>query len=492
MRTHLEIAILRELLHSVKDENCRTPSADRASSGRFARSKGFSLDKNLFGNYSEVTITVNVANGRVIEKKIRENRMSIEEQVLQVARLTREASRQAAVLPIPVKERILTGVARRLREHRAFLQEENRKDLEAARGKGLSAAMLDRLTLSDKVIDQTADGIDEIAAFPDPVGEVVRMWTRPNGMRVGRVRIPLGVIGIIYESRPNVTADAGALCLKAGNAVILRGGSEAFHSNVAIVGLFKEALREEGAAEDIVNLLPTTEREAILHMLKLEELIDLVIPRGGEELIRFVAENSRIPVVKHYKGVCHLYVDSAADLEMAVKLTLNSKVQRPGVCNALETLLVHRDIADKFLPVAAERLIAEGVELRGCERSRSLVPSMKPATEGDWYAEYLDLILAVRVVDDLEQAVDHISRYGSQHTESIVTRDYETAQRFLKEVNSSSVIVNAATRMSDGYVYGLGAEIGISTSKIHAYGPMGVEDLTTTKFIVLGDGQIRE
>jgi len=320
----------------------------------------------------------------------------------------------------------------------------------------------------------------------------VRMWTRPNGMRVGRMRIPLGVIGIIYESRPNVTADAAALCIKAGNAVILRGGSEAAHSNQAIVEIFKEVLRENSVNPDVVNLLPTMDREAILFMLQLEDLIDLIIPRGGEELIRFVSQNSRIPVIKHYKGVCHLYVDADADLEMAVKLTFNSKVQRPGVCNALETLLVHRDVAEDFLPAVTEKLAEAGVELRGCERSLDVVRSMNPATEEDWYAEYLDLILAVKVVDDIDAAMSHIAKYGSLHTESIVTKSYGAAQKFLREVNSSSVIVNASTRMSDGYVYGLGAEVGISTTKIHAYGPMGVEDLTTTKFIVLGDGQIRE
>ncbi len=418
--------------------------------------------------------------------------MSIEEEILAIAVRTREASRKAATLSMPAKEKILVDLAGRLRDNRASLQAENAKDLEAGKEKGLSSAMLDRLTLSDKVIDQTADGIEEIAAFPDPVGEIVRVWTRPNGMRVGKMRIPLGVIGMIYESRPNVTADAGALCLKAGNAVILRGGSEAINSNKAIVRLFKDALRENHADEDIVNLIPMTDRDAILHMLKLEDQIDLIIPRGGEALIRFTAENSRIPVIKHYKGVCHLYVDEAADLDMAAKLTVNSKVQRPGVCNSLETLLVHRDKAEAFLPLVAEQLAAEGVELRGCDESRRIVSSMKPATEEDWYAEYLDLILAVRVVESMDEAIDHIAKYGSLHTETIVTDDYAASQKFLKEVNSSTVIVNAATRMSDGYVFGLGAEIGISTTKIHSYGPMGVQDLTTTKFIVFGDGQIRE
>jgi glutamate-5-semialdehyde dehydrogenase len=391
-----------------------------------------------------------------------------------------------------LKEKILVQTAHKLRDHRPQIQDANRRDLEIGEKKGLSSAMMDRLTLSDKVIDQTAAGLEEIAAFPDPVGEIVRMWTRPNGMRVGRMRIPLGVIGIIYESRPNVTADAAALCIKAGNAVILRGGSEAAHSNQAIVEIFKEVLRENSVNPDVVNLLPTMDREAILFMLQLEDLIDLIIPRGGEELIRFVSQNSRIPVIKHYKGVCHLYVDADADLEMAVKLTFNSKVQRPGVCNALETLLVHRDVAEDFLPAVTEKLAEAGVELRGCERSLDVVRSMNPATEEDWYAEYLDLILAVKVVDDIDAAMSHIAKYGSLHTESIVTKSYGAAQKFLREVNSSSVIVNASTRMSDGYVYGLGAEVGISTTKIHAYGPMGVEDLTTTKFIVLGDGQIRE
>ena len=418
--------------------------------------------------------------------------MLLQEQVLNTVELTHSAARQAAILPMALKEKILVQTAHKLRDHRPQIQDANRRDLEIGEKKGLSSAMMDRLTLSDKVIDQTAAGLEEIAAFPDPVGEIVRMWTRPNGMRVGRMRIPLGVIGIIYESRPNVTADAAALCIKAGNAVILRGGSEAAHSNQAIVEIFKEVLRKNSVNPDVVNLLPSTDREAILFMLQLEDLIDLIIPRGGEELIRFVSQNSRIPVIKHYKGVCHLYVDADADLEMAVKLTFNSKVQRPGVCNALETLLVHRDVAEDFLPAVTEKLAEAGVELRGCERSLDVVRSMNPATEEDWYAEYLDLILAVKVVDDIDAAMSHIAKYGSLHTESIVTKSYGAAQKFLREVNSSSVIVNASTRMSDGYVYGLGAEVGISTTKIHAYGPMGVEDLTTTKFIVLGDGQIRE
>jgi len=418
--------------------------------------------------------------------------MSLEEKVLITVSATHQAARQAANLPTLVKEKILNAVADKLRANRSYLKEQNEIDLEVGRAKSLSSAMMDRLTLSDKVIDQTASGIEEISRFSDPVGEIVKMWTRPNGMRVGKMRIPLGVIGIIYESRPNVTADAAALCVKAGNAAILRGGSEAANSSKAILKLFKEALAENGANPDIVNLLPTTDRNAILYMLTLEELIDLIIPRGGEDLIRFVAQNSRIPVIKHYKGVCHLYVDARADMDMAVNLTLNAKCQRPGVCNSLETLLVHTDSAPTFLPIACEKLKSAGVELRGCEKSRSFCPSMKTAVEEDWYAEYLDLILAVKVVDSIDDAIGHIAKYGSLHTETIVTIDYAASQKFLKEVNSSTVIVNASTRMSDGYVFGLGAEIGISTTKIHSYGPMGVEDLTTTKFIVLGDGQIRE
>ncbi len=418
--------------------------------------------------------------------------MSLQEQVLEVVRLTHEASRNAAVMPMALKEKILIDLADKLRSNKAALQAENRKDTEAAQQKGISKAMLDRLTLSDKVLEQTASGLEEIAAFPDPVGAMVKMWVRPNGMNVGKMRIPLGVVGIIYESRPNVTADAGALCLKAGNAAILRGGSEAFHSNNAIVKLFKEALTENGADPDIINILPTTDREAILHMLQLEDYIDLVIPRGGEELIRFVAQNSRIPVIKHYKGVCHMYVDKHADGPMAEKLAFNSKVQRPGVCNAMETLLVHKDIAQEFLPGMAEKYRQAGVELRGCAETLKILPDVKLATEEDWGAEYLDLILAVKIVPSIDEAIRHIAKYGSLHTESIVTKDYAASRKFLKEVNSSTVMVNTSTRMSDGYVFGLGAEVGISTTKIHSYGPMGVEDLTTTKFVVLGEGQIRE
>ncbi|MGO8879769.1 MAG: glutamate-5-semialdehyde dehydrogenase [Desulfomonilaceae bacterium] len=415
--------------------------------------------------------------------------MSIKEEIFDLAGITHEASVEAAKLSMSVKSAVLTEVARKIKAQKEKLQQENLKDIDFGKKCGLSAAMIDRLILSDKVISQTVKGLEEIAAFPDPVGEITGMWIRPNGMRVGKMRIPLG---IIYESRPNVTADAAALCLKAGNAVILRGGSEAFNSNIAILKLFKETLKEFGVNENIVNLLPTTDREAILHLLKLEEFIDLIIPRGGEELTRFVSENSRITFIKHDKGVCHLYVDEFADQAMAVKIAINGKTQRPGVCNALETMLVHESIAQEFLPIVSSELKKAGVILRGCEKSRHIVEWMVPATEDDWYAEYLDLILATKVVSSIDQAIRHIAKYGSLHTEAIVTRNYDASQKFLREVNSSTVVVNASTRMSDGFVFGLGAEVGISTTKIHAYGPMGVKDLTTTKFIVLGQGQIRE
>jgi len=323
------------------------------------------------------------------------------------------------------------------------------------------------------------------------VGKVTGMWRRPNGLLVGRMRIPLGVIGIIYESRPNVTADAAALCLKSGNAVILRGGSEAIHSNLAIADCLTGALRDHGLPEAAVQVIPLTDREAVHEMLQLDEWIDLIIPRGGEDLIRAVVSQSKIPVIKHYKGVCHIFVDADADLERAVPICLNAKTQRPGVCNAMETLLVHAAVAPAFLPVVAGRLREAGVLLKGCPRARAIVPDMEPATEDDWFREYLDLILSIRVVADLDEAIAHIRRYGSLHTESILTENYSRAQRFLNEVNSSTVLVNASTRFSDGFELGLGAEIGISTTKLHAFGPMGLEELTTSKFVIYGNGQVR-
>lgn len=417
--------------------------------------------------------------------------MDIKLQVRGIAQNARSASVALARCSTDQKNRALVEMAAELVRQGAYLQEENGKDLAYAGQAGLSAALLDRLMLKGSTIGAMAGGLGEVAALPDPVGKVTSMWRRPNGLLVGRMRIPLGVIGIIYESRPNVTADAAALCLKSGNAVILRGGSEAIHSNLAIAGILRGVLKKLAMPEEAIQLIPITDREAVNELLQLEEYIDVIIPRGGEELIRAVVAQSKIPVIKHYKGVCHVFVDADADLAMAENICLNAKTQRPGVCNALETLLVHQDIAAQFLPGMAIKLQQAGVTLRGCEQARNLAPGMEAATEDDWYREYLDLILAVRVVPDIDAAMAHIDKYGSLHTEAIVTKDYHNAQRFLNEVNSSTVLVNASTRFSDGFELGLGAEIGISTTKLHAFGPMGLEELTTTKFIIYGDGQVR-
>jgi glutamate-5-semialdehyde dehydrogenase len=417
--------------------------------------------------------------------------MTLKNEIRQVARKAREAGYVLANLPTSTKNAALEEMAKALHQSASKLKKANAIDVTAARKAGLSPAMIDRLTLSESTLRGMANSLKEVALLPDPVGEVSKMWKRPNGLWVGKMRIPLGVIGIIYESRPNVTSDAAGLCLKAGNAVILRGGSEAIHSNLAIGEILQRVGNQHGIPAGAIQIIPTTSRRAVEEMLQLEEYIDVIIPRGGEDLIRFVVSHSKIPVIKHYKGVCHVFVDATADLEMAQAISYNAKVQRPGVCNAMETLLVHRDIASRFLPPMAEKFRAAGVELRGCPESRRILKFIKAAREADWGAEYLDLILAVRVVAGLEEAIAHIIRYGSSHTDSIVTGDYTNAQRFLKEVPSSTVLVNASTRFSDGFELGLGAEIGISTTKLHAFGPMGVEDLTTSKFIVYGSGQIR-
>jgi glutamate-5-semialdehyde dehydrogenase len=411
--------------------------------------------------------------------------------MLDMAKAARDAGRVVAKLPTDTKNNVLLSMAEELVKQTKKIQKANEKDLRAAKKKGLSAAFIDRLTLTDKVIKAMADGLAEVAALPDPVGEVVRMWRRPNGLQVGRMRIPLGVIGMIYESRPNVTVDAAVLCLKAGNAILLRGGSEAIHSNLVLAGVLQKSLEKFKAPGEAIQVIPVTDREAVKEMLLLEEYIDLIIPRGGESLIRFVAENSRIPVLKHYKGVCHIFVDESADIEIARKVCYNAKVQRPGVCNAMETMLVHEKIARDFLPAMARDFAKAGVELRGCPKTRKILPRAVPATEEDWPAEYLDLILAVRVVKDMDEAIRHIARYGSNHTEAIITSDYSRARKFLNDVDSSVVLVNASTRFNDGGQLGLGAEIGISTSKLHAFGPMGLEELTGAKFIVFGDGQVR-
>lgn len=417
--------------------------------------------------------------------------MSLQETIETMAVDAKKAARGLMNLSTNVKNGVLTGMADALMEKKEFIQAENEKDLAAGREKGLSTALLDRLHLSDKVINSMVTGLHEVAALPDPVGEVTEMIKRPSGITVGRMRIPLGVVGMIYESRPNVTVDAAALCLKAGNAVLLRGGSEAIHSNLALAQLFQECLSKQNVDPAAVQVVGVTDREAVNVLLSQEDYIDLIIPRGGEGLIRFVAENSRIPVLKHYKGVCHVFVDKSADIEMAIRISVNAKVQRPGVCNSMECLLVHKDIADTFLPKVGVEFAKAGVELRGCPVVKSIFPGAVEARESDWGMEFLDLILAVKVVADINGAMDHIAEYGSQHTESIVTSDYGNSQRFLREVDASTVMINASTRFSDGGEFGLGAEIGISTTKLHAYGPMGLKELTTLKFIVYGQGEIR-
>jgi len=417
--------------------------------------------------------------------------MTIADQMLEVARAARLASRTLANLSTAVKNELLLRMAAALEAATPALMEANEKDLAAARERGLAPAMIDRLVLDEKRIAAMAEGLREVAALPDPVGEVTGMWRRPTGIQVGRVRIPLGVIGIVYESRPNVTADAAGLCLKSGNAVVLRGGSEAIHSNTAIGAVLKGELKRLGLPEAAVQIVATTDRQAVLELLKCEEHIDLIIPRGGESLIRFVAEHSRIPVIKHYKGVCHTFVDASADFDMAEKICINAKVQRPGVCNAMETMLVHEAVAEEFLPRAAAALRERGVTLRGCERTRAILPGIEAASEQDWYEEYLDLILAVKVVSSLHEAIEHINTYGSRHSEAIVTRDLEAARRFTAEVDSADVYVNASTRFTDGGQFGLGAEIGISTQKLHARGPMSLRELTSSKFVIYGEGQVR-
>jgi len=420
------------------------------------------------------------------------HKQSLKQEALELGKRAKNAARQLAPLSSEEKNKALLMMADKLEAQSVFLIKENEKDLELANKAGASSAVLDRIALNPSRVNGMAKGLRDVAALPDPVREVIKMWRRPNGLQVGRMRIPLGVIGIIYEARPNVTADAAALCLKSGNAVILRGGSEAHHSNQAIGAVLRQACAETRVPQDALQVVERKDHALVNELLQLEEYIDLIIPRGGEELIRAVAANSKIPVIKHYKGVCHVYVDNEASLEMAERICFNAKVQRPSVCNAMETLLVHEGIAPRFLPTMIAKFQRAGVEIRGCENTRALVPGLNKATETDWSTEYLDLILAVRVVKDMDQAIDHIERYGSEHTESIVTTNYQKSRDFIDRVNSSAVMVNASTRFNDGGELGLGAEIGISTSKIHAFGPMGLEELTTTKFVVFGDGQIRE
>lgn len=418
--------------------------------------------------------------------------MDIQSYMHSVGRAAREASRAMAKADPAAKNRALSVMAGAIERDVSRLLDANRKDVEAARAKGLEAALVDRLTLTPKSVAAMAQGLREIAALADPVGEISGMSYRPSGIQVGRMRVPLGVIGIIYESRPNVTADAAGLCLKSGNAAILRGGSEAIHSNQAIAACVHEGLRTAGLPEAAVQVVETTDRAAVSELITMKDYVDIIVPRGGKGLIERVSAESRIPVLKHLDGVCHVYVDDRADLDKAVRIADNAKTQRYGTCNTMETLLVHKDVAATLLPKLAAIYIAKGVELRGDDAARALVPQMKPATEEDWYTEYLAPILAVRVVDGLDQAIEHITTYGSQHTDAIVTEDVTRARRFLREVDSATVMVNASTRFADGFEFGLGAEIGISTDKLHARGPVGLEGLTSLKFIVLGDGQVRE
>ena len=417
--------------------------------------------------------------------------MSLSEMIEQMAKDAKAAARRLRSIDRYQKDAALDLMAKKLLGSKSDIIKANQKDLVIARAAGLSNALIDRLTLDEKTIISMAEGLKEVAALPDPVGEVTGMWKRPNGLQVGRVRIPLGVIGFIYESRPNVTVDAASLCLKSGNAVILKGGSEAINSNLVLAALLAEALQEAGLPPKAVQVIPSTDRDTVNILIGLDEYLDVIIPRGGEGLIRFVTERSKIPVLKHYKGVCHVYVDKFADLEIAGQVCFNAKVQRPGVCNAMETMLVHQAVADSFLPEMIKAFQDAGVEIRGCPKTMALASGIIPALEADWPEEFLDLILAVKVVSDINEALDHIERYGSNHTEAIITRDYDRAQRFLAEVDSSVVLVNASTRFNDGNQLGLGAEIGINTSKLHAFGPMGLNELTTTKFIVHGQGQLR-
>ncbi len=421
--------------------------------------------------------------------------MTLFEDILAETQQTKAASRLLAKLPSAVKNRALLQMADALIAASDFLVTENEKDLEAGKKKGLTGPLLERLTLTPKGIAAMSEGLRQVAALPDPVGEILGMKRLENGLQVGQMRGPIGVIGIIYESRPNVTADVAGLCIKSGNGVILRGGSEAIYSNTAIAKILEEAGEAAGLPARVVNLIKTTDRQAIYELLKMQHTVDLIIPRGGEGLIRTVVEHSKIPVMKHDKGVCHTYIDESADIEMAEEIALNAKVQRPSVCNTMETLLVHASLASAFLPRFAKRLQTAGGTIHGCKQTVALlqgeIDALSPAEEADWHAEYLDLRLAVKIVASMEEAMQHIVDYGSEHSEAIVTRDHPRAMRFLNEVDASAVFINSSTRFNDGFQLGLGAEMGISTSRIHARGPMGLTALTTAKFIVLGDGQVR-
>lgn len=417
---------------------------------------------------------------------------SLKKDIVAIARDAKKASFAMGQISSAVKDKALLAMAGAVEKDRSVIFAANKKDVKAAEGRKLNSAFVDRLTLNDKRIKTMAESLRQVAALHDPIGEVIKMWTRPNGLWIGKLRVPLGVIGVIYESRPNVTADCIGLCLKAGNSVILRGGSEAINSNIAIFEALNDAARKNGIPEGAINLIKTTNRKAVHALLTLSDYVDLIIPRGGESLIKEVARRSRIPVLKHYKGVCHIYVDEDADLNMAERICYNAKVQRPSVCNAMETLLVSEDVAARFLPSMIKKYKEAGVEIRGCPATRRIVKGLKTATERDWSTEYLDLILSVKVVKNLREGIEHINRYGTKLSDAIVTENYHNAVEFLRKVDSASVYVNASTRFTDGGEFGFGAEIGISTDKFHARGPVGVEELTSYKYIVYGDGQVRE
>jgi len=417
--------------------------------------------------------------------------MLLKDKIIKMLKDVKEASLKLGNISTKDKDKAILAMASALLKNTKYILSENAKDVALSNKTGLSKALVDRLTLTEKRIKEMADSLKQVASLKDPVGRILRQWKRPNGLIIKKVSVPIGVIGIIYESRPNVTSDCAGLCLKSGNACVLRGGSESINSNLAIHKMITKGLGKFGIPESAVAIINVTDRLAVEILLKQANLVDVVIPRGGEGLIRYVAENSLIPVIKHYKGVCHLYVDKAADLEMALDIMLNAKVQRPGVCNAIEKMLVHKDIARKFLPQAARVLDDKGVELRGCSETLKILRGIKEAKELDWYEEYLDLILTIKVVKGVDDAISHINKYGSRHSDAIVTKNKLTAERFLKEVDSACVYHNASTRFTDGYQFGMGAEIGISTDKIHARGPMALEELCSYKYIVLGSGQTR-
>ncbi|MFH1645279.1 MAG: glutamate-5-semialdehyde dehydrogenase [Candidatus Omnitrophota bacterium] len=411
---------------------------------------------------------------------------------MDIAVRAKKASRELAKLSSESKNKILLRMAEYIRKQSGLIREANLKDLKEAEKRGLASSLIDRLTLTDERIEQMAHSIEEVANLADPCEKIDKMWKRPNGLIIGKMRVPIGVIGIIYESRPNVTADCASLCLKSGNAVILKGGKEAVRSNLSIYRVLREAIVKEGMNADVVSMVDSTDRKSVSYLLKQEKYIDLIIPRGGEGLIRKVSEESSIPVIKHYKGVCHIYVDASADIDKALNICINAKVQRPGVCNAMETLLIDKRIAEEFLPLVSEKMQAAGVQLRGCAQSCKLGKGISAAKESDWAEEYLDLVLAIKVVDGVDGAIEHINTYGSNHSDAIVAEDFNLVLKFLKEVDSSSVYSNASTRFTDGFEFGFGAEIGISTDKIHARGPMALEELTTYKYIIFGNGQTRE